>query len=102
MKIKKRIIIIPIIAFLLIGITLFLLSHQTYYKYNDWWVIGKSMAEIEERYGEFDIELGSRKGYFIYTDNSWVMPDHLDHYYYIKFDENGIATEVSDGVQPGG
>lgn len=70
MKIKKAIIIIPLIALLLIGITLFLLSHQTYYKYNDWWVVGKSMSEIEERYGEFDIELGSRKGYFIYTDNS--------------------------------
>lgn len=102
MKIKKCIIIISAIVLLIVGAILYLLSHQTYYKYNDWWVIGKTMSEIEERYGEFDIEQGSQIGYFIYTDNGWIMPDHLDHYYYIEFDENGIATEVLDSVQPGG
>jgi len=30
------------------------------------------------------------------------MPDHLDHYYYIEYDENGIVKEVYEGSQPGG
>ena len=43
-----------------------------------------------------------RVAYYIYRDDGWIMPDHLPHYYYIEYDENGLATKVYDGVAPGG
>lgn len=102
-KKKKRLLIGAIVVILVqAALILFLASHSTYYKYNDWWIVGKTEAEIVERYGEFDLTWGDSKAYFIYEDNSWVMPDHLDHYYYIRFDETGIAIEVYDAVAPGG
>jgi hypothetical protein len=40
--------------------------------------------------------------YYIYKDNGPIMPDHLDHYYYMEYDENGIIYKVYDGCAPGG
>ena len=99
MKIKKRIIIISAVCLLLIGATLFLLSHQVHFKYNDWWVIGKSMSEIEDRYGEFDTEyrIGytNYAGYYLHYDN--YNEPCSNHIYHIEFDENGIAIDVHEG-----
>ncbi|MCM1132796.1 MAG: hypothetical protein NC340_04925 [Ruminococcus flavefaciens] len=82
-------------------------SHKTYYKYNDFTISRSNIAEIIEKYGEFDIgnyHKGSsgRAGYYIYTDNGPVMPDHLPHYYYIEYDETGAVTKIFDGLAPGG
>ena len=30
------------------------------------------------------------------------MPDHLPHYYYLEYDDNGIVRNVYEGVAPGG
>ena len=86
---------------------LYTISHSTYYKYNDWSILQNSIYEVEEKYGDFDLgqirenQKGS-VGYYIYTDNIPIMPDHLDHFYYMQYDENGIVYNVYDGCQPGG
>lgn len=85
----------------------FVSSHKTYYKYNDFTISRSNMAEIKEKYGEFDIgnyHKGSagRAGYYIYTDNGPVMPDHLPHYYYIEYDDTGAVTRIFEGLAPGG
>ncbi len=106
-KKKKIICISACVCVFLIIVVLWICSHQTYYKYNDWWVIGRTIPEIEARYGDFDMNTyiygkPGRVGYYIYNDDKWIMPDHLPHYYYIEYNENGVATEVYDGVAPGG
>ena len=108
-KYKRKSVIISIsVNFVLIAITvLYTISHSTYYKYNDWSILQNSIYEVEEKYGDFDLgqirenQKGS-VGYYIYTDNGPIMPDHLDHFYYIEYDENGMVYNVYDGCQPGG
>lgn len=99
---KKRLIFIIVAVVLLLCYVLLSLSHPTYYKYNDWWIIGRSVEEVEKRYGFFDIEDGCRKGYFIGYDDGWVMPSFLPEYYWIEFDNEGLAVEVWIGGPPGG
>jgi len=108
-KYKRKSVIISIsVNFVLIAITvLYTISHSTYYKYNDWSILQNSIYEVEEKYGDFDLgqirenQKGS-VGYYIYTDNRPIMPDHLDHFYYMQYDENGIVYNMYDGCQPGG
>lgn len=85
----------------------FVLSHSTYYKYNDWAIINSNINSVYERYGTFDkgtVQEGKsgRAGYYIYTDNGPIMPDHMEHYYWIYFDENGKVYKVEDSLPPGG
>lgn len=92
---------------LFIGLNIFIMSHGTYYKYNDWWVEQNNIVNVMERYGEFDLGTyvdgkTGRVGYYIYTDNGPIMPDYLKHYYYIEYDVWGVVYNVYDGVQPGG
>lgn len=62
---------------------------------------------IQQKYGAFDLgevrenEKG-RVAYYIYTDNGPIMPDHLEHYYYMEYDENGVIYNVYDAVTLGG
>lgn len=84
----------------------FVLFHSTYYKYNDWSILNSNIHSVHEKYGEFDkgtIQEGKsgKVGYFIYTDNGSIMPDHADHYYWIYFDENGNVYKVEDSLTPG-
>ncbi len=105
---KKTVIIVAGIHFVLLIVTsLYAFSHSTYYKYNDWIILQSNIHMIEEKYGEFDLgEIkDGEKGivaYYIYTDNGPIMPDHLKHYYYIKYDEWGVVYNVYDACQPGG
>lgn len=86
---------------------IFVLSHSTYYKYNDWAILNSDINSVINKYGVFDIgsiqegKSGS-VGYYIYTDNVWIMPDHMDHYYWIYFDESGTVYRVEDSLPPGG
>lgn len=103
---KKIIISIIIFLFLLVLAFLFFQSHPTYYKYNDKWVIGNKITDVENRYGEFDlgeyIEGKSGKvGYYIYKDDALFLPDYLQHYY-IEYDEYGNVYSVEDSVSHGG
>ena len=59
------------------------------------------------KYGAFDrgtVQEGKsgKVGYYIYTDNGPIMPDHMKHYYWIYFDESGIVYKVEDNLPPGG
>ena len=99
---REILIITIIIVIIITSVCLFISSRSTYYKYNDWWIIGRSVEEVETRYGEFDIIFGNRVGYYLYTHNGPIMADYLPRYYYMKFDENNIIYEVFKGVHPGG
>lgn len=86
---------------------LFVLSHSTYYKYNDWVILNSDINSVYEKYGAFDkgaIQEGKsgKVGYFIYTDNGPIMPDNMEHYYWIYFDESGNVYKVEDSLPPGG
>lgn len=98
---RKKIICV-VCVLLIIGGTLFALSHKTYYKYNDWWIIGRSYREVKERYGKFDVEYEYRKAYYIGHDNSIIMPSHLPMYYWMDIDESGNITRVYIYTKPGG
>ena len=104
----KSAIISVSINFVLIAITvLYAVSHSTYYKFNDWAILQNSIYEVEEKYGDFDLgeiiknQKGS-VGYYIYTDNGPIMPDHLEHFYYMEYDEDGIIYKVYDSCSTGG
>ena len=100
MKKRKKLFIGACVAvFLEAMLILFWASHKTYYKYNEWWIVGKSEEEIVERYGEFDKKWGKSKAYYIHLDNAWDLPPYL---YYIEFDSAGIATKVYVDLAPGG
>lgn len=91
----------------IVGIDLFQASHSTYYAYNDRVILGQDINDIREKYGEFDegtLKQGQQGevSYYIYTDNGPIMPDHLKHYYRLKYDENGIVYKVYESCQKGG
>lgn len=86
---------------------IFALSHPTWYKFNDWSVMNADIDSVISRYGSFDIgeaEEGKqgKAGYYIYTDDGPVMPDHMKHYYWVYFDENGTVYRVGDEASAGG
>ncbi len=95
-KKKKCIIILISLLIIVTFCTLFFLSHKTNLKYNDWWIIGKSIEEIEDRYGEFDTNYPTVKlvGYCISTENSNSTLQVDPKFYMIEYDENYIAVKV--------
>lgn len=104
---KKLITAIRIQAiFLLVGV-MYSMSHATYYAYNDWLILNNNVRNVKKIYGEFDIgEIWDGKkgevGYYIYTDNGPIMPDRLEHYYYMEYDEHGIVYNVYSAGPKGG
>ena len=106
-KFRKNIIRFIISVIFLSLTILFICSHKTYYKYNDWVILRNTIYQVQEMYGEFDIgtivdgQCGL-VGYYIYTDNGPIMPDHLDHFYYIEYDEQGMILRVYNGCSIGG
>ena len=111
-KRNKKSIKFPVISLvsnslLILMLTLFGTSHHTYYKYNDWSILGSNISTVQQKYGAFDLgevtdNKAGRVAYYTYTDNGPIMPDHLKHYYYIEYDEDGIIYKVYDASQPGG
>ena len=104
---KTPLIVKRILTIALVAAVLFYASHSTYYLYNDWAILNHSVYDVQERYGDFDLGKISdghagTVAYYIYHDDSPIMPDHLDHYYYMEYDENGIIYKVFDGCAPGG
>ena len=59
-KIKFRFVFIFFIVYALVVLlacgTVLFRACFPYAKYNEKWIIGKTQAEIEERYGEFDLK----------------------------------------------
>ena len=101
MKKHLKYVIIAVLT-LLLSIIVFYIIHPTYYKYNDIWIMGNTISDIKNRYGEFDLFNDAYAAYYIYTDNKDFLPDHLKHYYYMYYDENNIVYNVEDSCQPGG
>ena len=92
---------------LFIGSFVFVLSHSTYYKYNDWIIVNSDINSVVSKYGAFDkgtVEEGrsGKIGYYIYNDDGPIMPDHTAHYYWIYFNESGAVCKVEDNLLPGG
>ena len=111
-KHKKPVKIIFVLAIILF-IVLFATSHSTSLKYNDWWIVGNSIQNVEQRYGKFDRtyygvydgtfnENGDIVGYYLYEDNSPIMPSHNPMYYWIKYNSDGIVEKVYVDTVPGG
>jgi len=106
-KNKKNNIFLILSIILLISDLIYASSHSLYYKYNDWVMLTSNINMVRERYGEFDFghieeNKSGTVGYYIYTDNSPIMPDHLKHYYYIKYDEWGMVYDVYESCEIGG
>ena len=106
-ELKKRMFCFIVNVVFLTFIIIFICSHSTYYKFNDWIILRSNIYQVQSKYGEFDlgrIKEGQKGcvGYYIYTDNGPIMPDYLKHYYYIEYDEYGEIYDVYDAGQPGG
>lgn len=71
-------------------------------KYDDDWIIGSSITEVEERYGEAEECGGHGYCYPLYEDEAAIMPSHLAVRYAMFTDEGGVVTEVDDHYCPGG
>ena len=104
---RSLVISLVISSLLLLTVVLFGASHPTYYKYNDWVILNSNIGNVQKIYGDFDVgtvtdHKAGKVAYYIYTDNGPIMPDHLRHYYYIEYDENGMITTVYDRCEEGG
>jgi hypothetical protein len=103
-NVKKKILISIFSFIVIIGIIigLYYKQHPTYYKYNDNWIIGRTVSEIEERYGSFDDSIDSGltiyKAYCIKEGN-----DINRRYYWIVVDKKTEkATKVYTAGIKGG
>ena len=106
-SIKSTVISLVISIFLLAVLILFIASHSTYYKYNDWTILQSNIRVVQQKYGDFDLgtirdNQAGKVAYYIYTDNGPIMPDHLKHYYYMEYDEWGMIYKVYESCKPGG
>ena len=83
-KIKFRFVFIFFIVYALVVLwvcgTVLFRACFPYAKYNEKWIIGKTQAEIEERYGEFDLKFDVA----------------LD---VIKLDSIGLVNDLGDNVE---
>ena len=106
-SIKYAVVSIVTSIFLIFSLVLFIASHSTYYKYNDWAILVGNIHAVQNKYGDFDLgsiedHKAGRVAYYIYTDNGPIMPDYLDHYYYIEYDVWGVVDKVYEAGHPGG
>ena len=105
-KVKKKKVRLPIL--LLLGniafegsIGLLMCSHAHDIRFNDWYIVGNNINTVCEKYGEpdkwSDEIVSGKRGvvrYFLYMNNSPVMPDHLPYWYWIYYNEQGIVEKV--------
>lgn len=54
-SIKSTVISLVISIFLLAVLILFIASHSTYYKYNDWVILQSNIYVVQQKYGDFDL-----------------------------------------------
>lgn len=105
MKTKRvgiRILLVTASVILCMAIVLvvnFLISHKTCLKYNDSKVLGHTLTEIQEKYGEFDLVYEHKAAYCIDPD---VSPDFNQEYYFMVTDDADTVTNVYVSGRPGG
>ena len=63
------------------------------------WIIGRSRAEIEEKYREFDREFTSDEGeilgaFYVNYENRGLDPSYIHDTYFVVFDDDGIAVDA--------
>lgn len=97
----KKFLILSISAIMLTAVVLFISSHSTHIKYNDWWIVGNSIDNIKKRYGEFDFSNfrqgyrnGASCGYYVGNDRYALICDNAEYYYIMYYDSNGVVTDV--------
>lgn len=99
---KRRLVVLAVAIIVFALASIFLHTHKFSYKYNDVWIEGKNLEQVEDRYGAFDkcwneeMTKGGEAGYFLYYDDGF-MPDYSNHYLIMEFDENKTVTRVFDG-----
>ena len=80
-------------------------------RYDVDWIIGKTSAEVIDKYGEFDCtympagEDGlyrSKCGYTVKDPQRGFLGTSSEVLLFISFDENGIAVDCEKGSRPGG
>lgn len=72
----------------------FLKSHNTWIEYNDYWILNNNIEKVQSRYGDFEYEKNGEKGYHVFYNNGPVMPDYLNYYYIMEYDEAGNIYKV--------
>lgn len=85
--------IISIVACLVIGgmYALFCASHPTDLRYNDWFIVGHNIMDVEKKYGHVALRRGG-----------WACFDEDGHGYWMELDEHGTVVSVSYGNGPWG
>lgn len=63
------------------------------------WILGKSCAEIQEKYGDFQREFVSDEGenlgaYYVNYENKGIDPSYIHDTYFVVFDDAGIAVDA--------
>ena len=80
-------------------------------RYDVDWIIGKTSAEVIDKYGEFDctyMPVGedglyrSKCGYTVKKPRRGFLGTSPEVLLFISFDENGIAVDCEKGSRPGG
>lgn len=67
--------------------------------YDREWIIGKTRAEIEDKYREFDREFTSDEGevlgaFYVNYENRGLDPSYIHDTYFVVFDADDIAVDV--------
>ncbi len=75
-QVKTSLLSVVISVLVLISVIIFISSHSTYYKYNDWWILKNNICNVLERYGESDLGTFTEGksgcvGYYIYRQWSY-------------------------------
>ncbi len=99
---RRKNLVISCSAIIVVEILLiiaFNIMFPTSYPYVDKWIKGKTQAEIVSVYGEPDIIRSPCIGYKSYKR---LFSPYREEYYYIYFDENGIAESFDKSCPIGG
>ncbi len=99
---KKAVLLIM----LLVAVTIiFLHISSSYFSYNDKFIIGCSYYQVQEKYGEFDLHFGNTAAYKI--NERWYdkigrfcFGGEPMEYYFIEFNNDGIAQKAYTGSYP--
>ena len=94
-----------------VAVSVFFYYHPTHFRYNDRFIIGSTITEIVERYGDFDrIDFNKLEAYEKYeTTHTYTVEDVACIYYIVKdkyigmLDANppvyyGVYFENGDGI----
>ena len=104
---KKRKVVIVSSLILIVPVLLTVVWFSlfpTQFPYIDSMLYGKTKEEVIGICGEPEVREGGRIGYYIGDDDGFfgIMSSNLPQYYYIDFDENGLADDIYISGPKGG